>query len=308
MHPPDNTNQKAGKLRQIIRLSKLAFTPVAILFLIIITWQSWDNISHIYKNANKSMLTIAIVSWSILYLLYPVLLVTLLKPWRTRLTFRSILYIHINRLPARYIPGGIWHTVARFTDFRQYGMQKRQLTGLLLLENILSLGLALFLGGAILLFYQEAGLWWYLAFSSAVSGIILIIISIPVINRYILTNDHHISWLTFIRVFIIMSIYWLLAASIFVLYVYALPNIISGQQEVRLGGVYLFSWGVGYLAFFAPQGVGVFEIISGKLLHGNLTLLDTAALIAGFRVIILCADILAWISLRLAYILGKPPQ
>lgn len=294
-----NNNQKyIGFIKQIIRFSKLVFTPLAILFLIIIAWQNHTTIIQTYSLAKKDILITAIVGWSLLYLLYPIMLVTLIKHWGTPLLFKHALHIFINRLPARYLPGGIWQTVARFSDFRQYGLNNRQLTGLLLLENFLALGLALLIGGLILIQFQNAGVWWAIAFTGTMGGIIIILGSLILINRYVLPKEHRIDVSTYIRVLIIMSIYWILAASVFVLYVYSLPNISSDQQAIRLGGVYLFSWSIGNIAFFAPQGIGVFEVVSSKLLQGNFGLKETIALLAGFRVIIILADLLAWTCLK----------
>ncbi len=59
-------------------------------------------------------------------------------------------------------------------------------------------------------------------------------------------------------------------------------------------GTYLFSWGAGFVAFFAPQGIGVFEFVSGKLLEGQLDLGHAVALMASFRVIVLAGDLFAW--------------
>jgi len=305
MNLPDANELITRKLKQIIRFSKWVFTPIAIVFLVVIAWHNREVVKQIYSQAQIDILVVAIIGWSLLYWLYPVMLMTLIKPWKTRLSFKNSLHIHINRLPARYIPGGIWHTVARFSDFRKLGLCGRQLTGLLLLENLLALGLALLLGGGILIFFLESMFWWIVALAGALGGALVIAASLITINHYILPNESQIKVLTYIRVLIIMAIYWLLAAGIFVLYIKSLPDIGGNQQVIRLGGVYLFSWGAGYLAFFAPQGIGVFEIISGKLLQGNLELLSATALMAGFRVVILCADILAWTSLRFTYILRK---
>ena len=57
---------------------------------------------------------------------------------------------------------------------------------------------------------------------------------------------------------------------------------------------YLFSWSIGYLAFFAPQGIGVFEVTLANMLDTSLTVGSLAVIIAGFRIIIFLADITLW--------------
>jgi len=50
---------------------------------------------------------------------------------------------------------------------------------------------------------------------------------------------------------------------------------------------------------FAPQGIGVFEVVAGELLRGSIALGGVAALLAGFRVVIFTADLFAWLLGRL---------
>jgi hypothetical protein len=61
----------------------------------------------------------------------------------------------------------------------------------------------------------------------------------------------------------------------------------------------LFSWGIGFISIFAPQGIGVFEVVAADLLRGVEPLMGIAAVIAGFRLIILTADAVAWLTLQL---------
>ena len=58
-------------------------------------------------------------------------------------------------------------------------------------------------------------------------------------------------------------------------------------------------WMHGFAAVFAPQGVGVFEATIGMLLKGTIPLAGTALIAAGFRVVILAADLLAFCALQL---------
>jgi hypothetical protein len=62
-----------------------------------------------------------------------------------------------------------------------------------------------------------------------------------------------------------------------------------------MAGIYLFSWGVGFLAIFAPQGIGVFEFVASELMASPVGFMGLAALIAGFRIVVLVADIAVWL-------------
>jgi hypothetical protein len=69
-----------------------------------------------------------------------------------------------------------------------------------------------------------------------------------------------------------------------------------------VAGAYLFSWGIGYISLFAPQGIGVFEAVAGNMLVTPMSFGEMAALIAGFRIISLVADGVVWGVSRLTYL------
>ena len=298
-------DQKINVVKQVFHISKILFTPVAIAFLLFMAWQNWNVVVHVFSQAQIEYLLVAIVGWATLYFFYPVFLISLSQSWGGTLRFWKVCFIHVNRLPARYLPGGVWHTVARYVDFQKNGLDKRQLAALLLLENILSLALALLLGGIVLMFSQVNTIWLVPVICSVLLGASLLIISLYMINRFVLQKTCSIRIATYINAGMILAVYWLLAACVFILYVYALFGQSEITESIRIGGVYLFSWGVGYLAFFAPQGVGVFEFVAGNLIHSELDLVSVAIIIAGFRVVILSADILAWGTLKI-FMLLKP--
>ena len=286
-------------LKKLVQISKILFTPVAVSFLFIIVWRNIDIFLDIFNKIRLELFVIAVIGWSILYIFYPIMLLILCRSWDQKLSFKSIYYIYINRLPAKYIPGGVWHTVARFADFSLLGLKKRQLTAILFLENILPLGVTLLLGGTILLNHMVPQSWSSFVLTGVVFGGTILVFSLLFVNRIILDDTDKIQVITFIWTLLILLFYWLLTAFIFILYLQALPENANDPNVIRVGGVYLFSWGVGYMAFFAPQGIGIFEFVSAELLSGDLDIMTTAVLIAGFRVIGLFADVLSWGALKL---------
>ncbi len=294
----DITHNYINKLKSLLRISKLLFTPVAILFLIYITWQSQDTIGQLLSSAQITYLATATIGWSLLYLFYPAMLVVLSHGWKTHLSFENAFYIHINRLPARYIPGGIWHSVARFVDFSALGLDKRQLTSIFLFENILSFSLAIFLGASMLLFYQSDRISYLILVSSIFASTVIIMIALFLVNKFILKSSNTVQVANYIAAIILLTIYWLLAASVFVLYLYAFFSYESLEQFLHFSGTYLYSWGIGYLAFFAPQGIGIFELVASYFIHDQLSIINTAVVIAGFRIIILFSDILVFAGMH----------
>ncbi len=91
---------------------------------------------------------------------------------------------------------------------------------------------------------------------------------------------------------------WCIAATAFVIYLSAFPGLALQAAPLETAGAYLFSWGVGFIAIFAPQGIGVFEVVAADLMRGAGTFMSVAALLGGFRIIVLAADATVWVALH----------
>ena len=274
---------------------KRIFTPVALVFILSLAWQSRQVLLQVTAQARVDYLLYAIFAWALLYLLSPIFLQILLTPFSSFPGFRSALYININRLPARYIPGGIWHTVARAVDLRDHGISKRLLTMVFVLENALALGVALFVGGTILGLHQEAGILPIITLSTATASLLGLALLPVFVNRIILTQGQSLSWFCYTQALLLILLYWCGAAAVFVLYISAFPDATGLEHPLEIAGTYLFSWGVGFIAIFAPQGIGVFEFVAGDLLKSPYGLASITVLLAGFRLVILAADIVVWL-------------
>ena len=67
----------------------------------------------------------------------------------------------------------------------------------------------------------------------------------------------------------------------------------EGSLLLRLG-TYLIAWSAGFVSIFSPQGIGVFELVVAWMMKGALPLASLAALVAGFRVLTLVGDVIAY--------------
>ncbi len=65
----------------------------------------------------------------------------------------------------------------------------------------------------------------------------------------------------------------------------------DGVSPLVVPGAYMVAWGVGWLAVFAPQGVGVFEVTLASTLGAASA--GVALVLGGYRVIVLARDLLA---------------
>lgn len=289
-----NVQDAFARLKAMLRSVKFVFTPLAVGFLLYAGWSSREVLRSSLGGAEFGLIGLSVLIWIIMHLLSPVLAVIILKPCGVGVGYRSAFRIHAQRLPARYIPGGVWHTVTRVSDYRRLGVPASYLTAFVLLENLLAPCVTFLLGGAAIA-YCEGWSTWGSAGMAAVGGAALgLVLALWSINRYILPFEQRMNLKAYALSIVVVAAFWLLAAAAFVLYLSAFRAVASEFSVLEIGGAYLFSWGVGYIAVFAPQGVGVFETVVGGILQGSVGLAGFAALAAGFRAIVLLADAIVW--------------
>ena len=104
------------KIKLIIKLIKILFTPVAFLFLGYFVWRSKEDLMMLFLDASIFWFMISIILWMLLHFISPVFTKVIFKSYGVSLDYLSIFSIHVARLPAKYLPGGIWNTVARTND------------------------------------------------------------------------------------------------------------------------------------------------------------------------------------------------
>ncbi len=284
----DSTSQK------ILGWVKILFTPVALAFLFYFAWQAKDELATILSEASLLLLVLASLAWCLFNAVTPLLAVTLLNACGSKIGLWQAFAIHASRLPARYEPGGIWHTVGRVMDYNQQGVQARHLTAFVVLENGFAATVALAIGGAVVFFTRGPDTLGMIAALSSAGSVVALAIIRTVINGRILQQPDRISLLAYAAGIGLMVVIWMIATTAFLLYLNAFPASTGDHSQVEMGGIYLFSWGIGFLAVFAPQGIGVFEFISSELMGSPIGFMGLAALVGGFRITVLVADLTVW--------------
>ncbi|MFK5892380.1 MAG: hypothetical protein QM504_04065, partial [Pseudomonadota bacterium] len=258
-------------------------------------WQSHDVLTSILKSTDSYFIGFALIARIASHFSHTITSTYILKSINIEIPYRTLLKIHITRLPARYIPGGIWHTVGRMLDFHTLGIKPAKLSFFILLENIVAAAIAFLLSGIILWFYHGIDDYWgkisSLAFIASVLGLTLI----PIVINW---RKKQIN-IFYIYTLIAYIPLWFLLTLSFLMYTSAFPIILQGATIVEISGIYMFSWGIGFLAIFAPQGIGIFELIAGKMLTTTISLGSIAVLLMGYRIITIFADLLLWAGMRL---------
>ena len=210
----------------------------------------------------------------------------------------EVTLITARTLPARYIPGSVWFAVGRVGLLRMRGLPLGSLSATAGLEIVMSLGTALACGAAIsgAAGIFPGGYWWVLPLVAA-----LIAGAAPPLGgralRWLADRrgwDLRLTWAGYWRLMGITLLFWAWSAMTFLFYVRAFPAD-DRFGTIMMAGAFLLTWGLSFLAPFAPQGIGVFEVLLALMLgvEGTAGLAGMAVVWGGYRIIIGTRDILA---------------
>ena len=292
---PGKGSQSSEFWRVLLRWSRAVFLILAVGFFSYFAWRTWDTLHVTIAQGDITYILLAVIIWAVLHLLSPVVAILVFNGEKLTVNYKRALHYHVRNLPARYLPGGIWHTVGRVLDFHAQGISNKKLAAFVFLENSLAASVTIFVGGSWLGYSGGSGGWRDIATITAVIAFVGMIVALPTTNRWILGGVERVTLLRYICIIAVVAIFWSLAALAFILYVYSFADILPGASLVDIAGVYLFSWGVGFISIFAPQGIGVFEMISSSILTAGEGLGLVIVLLSGFRLVVLAADLIAWI-------------
>ena len=282
----------------ILRVAKHIFLPIALAFLAYFAWESRELLVDVVRNARPLTLAMSVLVWMLMHASAPLFSMLVFRARNVALSYKAAARIHIANLPARYVPGGIWHTVGRIAGFREMDINQRDISIFVFLENVLAICVAFVIGGSLLAGIRGLDGWGQIAALSAIVGALLLLTSPFILSLRVIQGDDRFPTRDFVAVTIVTAISWCVAATAFVLYLSAFPGLAIEAAPLESAGAYLFSWGVGFISIFAPQGIGVFEVVAADLMRGDSALMSIAALLAGFRLIILAADVIVFATLH----------
>jgi hypothetical protein len=286
------------KIRPLIRYSKRIFTPMALCFFCYVAWHSRNYVVDLFGATQHSWILISISLWMCLHFVSPAFTQSLLASFSLQLKYKDAFTIHNNHLPAKYIPGGIWHSVARSGDYYNRGISARHVAAYLLIENIIIASVTLALGGIIVANIGVTNsLFTSLILTCSVILIVANILLPKIISIKLFPRNKSLDIIKYLISIFIIFIYWIIAGISFICYLLSFPSLGINVSMFEVAGIYLFSWGVGFITLFAPQGIGISEVVTIQLLGADLDSSSSIIIvIAGFRIIVLIADMLTWIT------------
>lgn len=279
------TGKRLGQLRLTLELLLVAF-------FLGYGWLQREELAGLLGQLAPLGLLQCMLVYSLCHLLAAAATTRLLRLQGQTLSYRTMLGIHLRCLPAKYMPGGIWHTVGRGTELARLGIPGRSVAHLLLVEQGLSVWWSGVIGCVLASLVFTPG--------SRVPFLVLLLFWVAA-PGIVLTLTRRLEPLGMLRKALLEPglglIYvagWSCLAAAIVSYL-ALGGM-AQANELQLAAAYLLSWVAGALVIFAPQGMGVFELAMSRAvteLQGPLP--GLVWFLGSYRLVVLLADLLAWL-------------
>jgi len=270
--------------------SRRLFIPIALGFLVFSAYSSADRLKPLFVSMSVSGLVAAWVCWCIAQCIGPLTTMVLARMLGLQIHYRELAFISIVRLPAKYLPGGIWQSVARFAAYTQLEVKKADSFTILLTEHLLALGVSAGAGAALMLLSDLQSLR-RIALGVLVAAVVVLAIAAWLALK---RSGHKAGRLVEVLMLVgATMLFWLFASASFCAYWAAVFGLAS-SDTVQIAACYLVSWAAGFVAPFAPQGLGVFEWVASHLLPQHQSIGVTVAVVAGFRLVTVIADFSVW--------------
>lgn len=276
---------KIPTLKYLPQIKRL-FLTLALIFLCYFIFANQNAIYELLIKSDLILISLSIICWSLANCISPLFTKFALSTSNVKVKYSLLLCIFLQQLPAKYLPGGIWHTVARYSIYTQHGANKKQLGYLLAYETLLPVMIAACAG--ISIYFTQTAI-------GHITGLICIMTIIlsclcTIIGK--ITSNHKLIQNSLL---VLTSFaFWTIASFAFVCYVNSFKTVLVSLDNLQTIGAYLIGWATGNLAFFSPQGLGVSEAVVSKLVNTNINFGTSISLIFGFRLIIAIADIISW--------------
>jgi hypothetical protein len=186
-----------------------------------------------------------------------------LKKIGEKLEYKDALTITSITQLGKYLPGGIWHVAGKFGIYKARKISTKKATAAVVLENVWLLSSALVIGATCLLISSQDVLCEFNSvFCNATTNRIILIglpilwiVALLLIDFYAF-KEHRYTLKDFLFLMAEVLVIWVSFGISFWL-VFPLK---SGFQ-MAITGAFSISWVAGYVAFFAPGGIGIREYL-----------------------------------------------
>jgi len=217
-----------------------------------------------------------------------------------KMKFKDSLRIWILSTTARYIPGSIWQYVGRIELGRKAGIARKDIITSMLAEVFFVLVAGVTMASLSLLFVDlkdlGVGIWiFFLPFvffilHPAISKRIIRLLA-KLTNRVDMDLDNELGLGDSLYVLPFYVVNFLINGTALYFLVLALGIELQVSQIAAFTGFYAASWVLGYIAVFAPAGVGVTEITLAGLLSLSMPFSVASAVALSYRFFLTIAEV-----------------
>ena len=170
----------------------------------------------------------------------------------------------------KYLPGGIWHFAGKFGIYKVMGISTKGTTQAIIYENIWLLSSATIVGFFTLLISSRDVFCEYLPFICGPAIAQILMVGIPVLwiaglilfERLFFPGCKVVP-LDFLLILVEQLATWILFG---ISYWLVFPP--QSGYLMQIIGAFSLSWVAGYVAFFAPGGIGIREFLLAVILGG----------------------------------------
>ena len=297
--------------------------PIAVLgfFLSFVLGQWKQLVAHPFQ-WNPWLIALSFVGFLLQELSYGLIWQAVLARLGSRLNLRTALRIYLASEFVRYIPGNVWHVLARILWVGKYGVSRPVAFASMTVELITKLAAGAFIFGISLLFWGSFGNVHALLVGKSfivVLGILILLSLFVLLHPRILggllntalrllKREPITLTLRYSDILLVAAAWcvsWIVAGSAFYILTLALwPTLPLAALPICIG-IYAIAWDIGFVSFITPSGLGFREgAISGLFALSLSTLpLALGAIIAVLsRLVSTLAELLC---VSLAYLAGR---
>lgn len=282
------------KIKKLIEYSKWLWIAVVITAVGYYLITKWESIGGYIQRLSLSNILL-----SVLFIILAKVLLAVISKFSIEKEGYTLHYIDVFRIVsfthlAKYIPGGIWHFVGRFNAYNEREMKIKSSTRALIHENLWLLSGAFFTGSLFGVLssqgqriFEEMGIEisLYLPFSL----ILLLWILILMGYEKLFPSKRSIRYYL---IFFVSLMAWVFLG---VSFGFILPGF-SSSTGMYFISIYAFGWIAGYVAIFAPGGIGIRETVLvwllGSIIDPELAIVYSSV----HRFVFIIAEILLGIT------------
>jgi len=253
----------------------------------------WDDMSALVDDLSSGPLIVLVAASCLLLVPSAAFWTLALRSLGERPRYGTVLHASARALLTRYVPGGIWYAAGRGTLLKRHGVSVAASATVGSLELALSAPVAIVVGAVLLAASGAVDPW---------VGVGAVVVLLAVLGLGGSLVGRLVAWwarrrggeptaipptTTLFQLAAVLVGYWLAIGTLFWAYLEVVGSTATGWS--RTVGAFGVSWGLGFFALFAPQGLGVFEGAVVSVLDWGT---DAVLLVAGFRAVLLARDLL----------------